>query len=126
MPFKQVAVENRELLEIFQKLRAFLLPASHMNFVSSDYMAQATAPTSVILEMQQKELNPIYEKIKEYGTLKHILDDNSQTVLVNHSRVKSIDCKMLAVLVLDAVRYNAISKINDENYIFIRRAVSVK
>ncbi len=53
------------------------MPAPSMSFVSGNNMASATAPTSVILEMQQKELNPIYEKIKEYGTLKHMLDDNS-------------------------------------------------
>jgi len=49
MPFKQVAIENRELLEIIQKIRTFLLPAPIMSFVLGDNMAQATVPTSVIL-----------------------------------------------------------------------------
>ena len=53
------------------------MPAPSINFVSGNNIASASAPTSVILEMQQKELNPIYEKIREYGTLKHMLDDNS-------------------------------------------------
>lgn len=64
--------------------------------------------------------------IKEYTTFKLILDDNSEMITVNKHKIKACDCKVLSVLFEDAMRQKAISKIKDDNYIFIRRAVDVK
>lgn len=49
-----------------------------------------------------------------------------QMVILNSSRIKAIDCKVMAVLFEDACRQKAISKVEDDNYIFIRRAVNIK
>ena len=47
-------------------------------------------------------------------------------VVFNKRRIKSIDCKLMSVLIEDALRAKTVEKISDENYIFIRRAVDVK
>jgi hypothetical protein len=54
------------------------------------------------------------------------MDGNMQMVILNSSRIKAIDCKVMAVLFEDACRQKAISKVEDDNYIFIRRAVNIK
>ena len=41
-------------------------------------------------------------------------------------RVKSIDCKVMSVLVEDVLRQKVMAKVEDDNFIFIRRAVDVK
>lgn len=47
-------------------------------------------------------------------------------VTINKSRLKTVDCKVLSVLFEDAMRQKAVSKIKDDNFIFIRRAVDVQ
>ena len=71
-------------------------------------------------------LSPLFYQIKEYTTLKRIYDQNSELVILNKTRVKAIDCKVLSVLFEDARRFKAIAKVHNDNFIFIRRAVDVK
>ena len=68
----------------------------------------------------------MFYQIKEYTTLKRIYDQNSELVILNKTRVKAIDCKVLSVLFEDARRFKAIAKVHNDNFIFIRRAVDVK
>ncbi len=125
VPFKQLAQENRELLRIKEQLAQFLLPQPTVNFLANGH---ATGPFTVESQLEQagKRLNPIFLQIREYSTVKQILDGNAQMVVLNSSRVKAIDCKVMSVLFEDACRQKAISKVEDDNYIFIRRAVNVK
>ena len=55
-------------------------------------------------EESKREWLPIKENIKEYTTIKHVLDGNTQMVRLNDRRIKSIDCKVMSVLIQDAVR----------------------
>lgn len=59
-------------------------------------------------------------------TLKQVFDDNSEMVRIDKQRVKAVDCKVISILVEDALRQKAVAKIRDDNYIFIRRAVDVQ
>ena len=47
-------------------------------------------------------------------------------VIINKSRIKAVDCKVLSVLFEDARRQKVIAKVQNDNYIFIRRAVDVQ
>ena len=44
-------------------------------------------------------------------------------VVFNRRRIKSIDCKLMGVLIEDALRAKTVEQLNDDNFIFIRRAV---
>ena len=68
----------------------------------------------------------MHETVKEYTTFKSILEGNAEMVVFNKRRIKSIDCKLMSVLIEDALRAKAVEKIADDNYIFIRRAVNAK
>jgi hypothetical protein len=72
------------------------------------------------------DFEPINEKVREFKTLKNILDGNSEMVMHGRSRIKSLDCKVLSVLIEDALRTKQVEKVADDNFIFIRRAVDVK
>ena len=64
--------------------------------------------------------------MKEYSTVKAILEGNSEHIVYKKQRVKSIDCKIMSVLLEDVLRAKVIDKVEDDNFIFIRRAVDVK
>ena len=68
----------------------------------------------------------MHEIVKEYTTFKSILEGNAEMVVFNKRRIKSIDCKLMSVLIEDALRAKAVEKIADDNYIFIRRAVNAR
>lgn len=42
------------------------------------------------------------------------------------SRVKSIDCQIIHTMLQDALRHNTVLKVEDEDFIFVRRALSHK
>lgn len=68
----------------------------------------------------------MFSKVQEYSSLKMILEGNAEMVVYNKRRTKSIDCKLLSVLVEDALRAKTVEKLGDDNFIFIRRAVDTK
>ena len=55
-----------------------------------------------------------------------ILEGNHDMVVFNKRRIKSIDCKLVSVLIEDSLRAKTVDKIGDDNFIFIRRAVDAK
>lgn len=64
---------------------------------------------------------------KEFSTLKDIMEKNSEYIRIKEGvRVKAIDCKVFSIMITDLMRYYNILKIEDENYIFIRRAKKTK
>lgn len=64
--------------------------------------------------------------MREYSTVKQIMDHNCEQVVYNKQRVKSLDCQIMSVLFEDILRHKTVAKMEDENYIFIRRAMDVK
>jgi hypothetical protein len=55
------------------------------------------------------------------------MERNSEFIKVNDGlRVKAVDCKVLSIMLNDLLRHKAVQKIEDESYIFIRRAHNVK
>ena len=68
----------------------------------------------------------MFRQIREYSTIKQILEGNYESVLYNKQRVKSLDCQVISVLFEDVLRHKTVSKVEDENFIFIRRAVDVR
>ena len=47
-------------------------------------------------------------------------------MVFNKQKIKSVDCQVMSVLLDDVLRHKTVAKIEDENYIFIRRAMDVK
>lgn len=77
--------------------------------------------------MSSKELGEMLKSVKEFATIKHVLERNSRIIKVrNDLKVKSLDCKVLSVMLNDILRHNTVLKMEDEDFIFIRRAYNVK
>jgi hypothetical protein len=75
---------------------------------------------------QEEDFDQLFVKVREYSSLKIILEGNAEMVVFNKRRTKSIDCKLLSVLVEDALRAKTVEKLGDDNFIFVRRAVDTK
>ena len=76
--------------------------------------------------LSAEEFEHIYKSVREYGTAKAILEGNSEHIVYKKQRVKAVDCKLMSVLMEDVVRQKVMAKVEDDNYIFIRRTVAVK
>lgn len=109
-------------MNIYAKIASFLTPKPLVSF----YAPALVNDEVTNYHVGSRVLSPLFFQIKEYTTLKKIYDQNSEMVIINKSRVKAIDCKVLSVLFEDARRYKAIAKVHNDNYIFIRRAVDVQ
>ena len=68
----------------------------------------------------------MYQDVREYSTAKAIFEGNSEYIVYKKQRVQSVDCKVMSVLFEDVLRQKVIAKVEDDNYIFIRKSVSVK
>ena len=66
------------------------------------------------------------EDIREFSTIKQIFEENSEMVKYGGKRVKAIDCKVMCILIGEVVNNADISEVQDDNYVFIRRAVDVQ
>lgn len=65
--------------------------------------------------------------VKEFSTIKHVLERNSELIKVKSSmKVKALDCKILSIMFSDIMRHKSVLKIEDEDHIFIRRAINIK
>ena len=42
--------------------------------------------------LSEKEFENVYTEIREYSTIKQILQDNSEEIFHSKQRIKSIDC----------------------------------
>ena len=75
----------------------------------------------------EKHLATMFLKVKEFATIKRVMERNCEYIRFDHSqRVKTVDCKVMHVAVADLLRHKTVMKIEDENYIFIRRAIGVR
>jgi len=122
MPFRQVAGEARDRMGVLQQISKILQPWGLVNFISGParIMRRAVDP------QPDANFDQMFAKVKEYSSLKLILEGNSEFVVHNKRRIKSIDCKLLSALVEDALRAKTVEKLSDDNFIFIRRAVDKK
>lgn len=119
MPFKQVASEARDRMGVFQQIVRLIQPWGLVNFVRGN--ARVVNRVS-----QEEDFDQLFVKVREYSSLKIILEGNAEMVVFNKRRTKSIDCKLLSVLVEDALRAKTVEKLGDDNFIFVRRAVDTK
>ena len=73
-------------------------------------------------------LGAIHKNIKEYSTLKKILERNSDFIKLNDDtpRVKTIDCSIMSTMINDALRNKTVLKVEESDYIFIRRSIGQK
>ena len=69
----------------------------------------------------------MFHTIKEFATIKQIMEHNSEFVRVSESeRVKAVDCKVLSIMFNDLLGHKTVQKVEDEDYIFVRRAHNLK
>ena len=72
------------------------------------------------------DFDTMYQDVREYSTAKAIFEGNSEYIVFKKQRVQSVDCKVMSVLFEDVLRQKVIAKVEDDNYIFIRKSVNVK
>jgi hypothetical protein len=71
-------------------------------------------------------MDKFMKDVGEFSTIKEFMQTNSEMVKQGNTLVKSIDCKLVSVLLDEVTRFSSISKVQDDNYVFIRRALDVK
>lgn len=56
------------------------------------------------------------------------MERNSDFIKIyeNNQRVKTVDCKIMHTMIADLYRYKTVMKVEDEDFIFVRRAINVK
>lgn len=126
-----MATDIRNEFGVFQSILRILQPITLFKFINkkelddekmynikSNYLA-GVGENNNILNMQNQ--------IKEYSTIKHIMDRNADVIRVSDDspKVKSVDCQVMFTMIQDAVRYRTVLKVQDDHYIFVRRAMSV-
>lgn len=109
-------------MSIFAKIGQIFIPQPLINFINGRVPDEA-GPANLLSE---KEFENVFRQVREYSTIKQILEGNHESVLYNKQRVKSLDCQIVSVLFEDVLRHKTVAKVEDENFIFIRRAVDVK
>lgn len=77
--------------------------------------------------MTAKDLGNMLSSVKEFATIKHVLERNSGIIKVrNDLKIKALDCKILSIMLTDIQRSGTVLKVEDEDFIFLRRALNVK
>lgn len=122
IPFKQAAGEIRDQMSIFQKIGQIFVPQPLINFVRGKVQPESAEANL----LSEHEFETVFNQIREYSTVKQIMANNAESVIFNKQRVKSVDCQIMSVLFEDILRHKNVAKMEDENYIFIRRAMDVK
>ena len=76
----------------------------------------------------EKNLHCFHLNIKEYSTIKHIMENNSDFIrpTPESQRVKVVDCQVMNAMLQDLMAHKTVLKVKDEEYIFIKRSVNVK
>lgn len=69
----------------------------------------------------------MFGSVKEFATIKQVMERNSEIVRVREGmKVKTLDCKVLSIMMADILRHKTVMKVSDEDYIFLRRAINIK
>ena len=122
IPFKQAAGEIRDQMSIFQKIGQIFVPQPLINFLHGKIQTDSAEPTL----LSEPEFQVVFDQVREYSTVKQIMEQNCEQVVYNKQRVKSLDCQIMSVLFEDILRHKTVAKMDDENFIFIRRAMDMK
>ena len=78
--FKQAAGELRDQLSIFQKISQIVAPQPIVNFMMNQRPELEAGPASV---MNEREFEAVLKQVREYSTVKQILEGNSEKVIYN-------------------------------------------
>ena len=70
------------------------MPQPLINFMRSVVPLDPAMPNL----LSEKEFTTVFEQVREYGTVKDILEANSERVIYNKQKVKSVDCQVMSVL----------------------------
>lgn len=55
------------------------------------------------------------------------MERSSEIIKVKENfKVKTVDCKVLSIMLNDIMHHKTVLKVEDEDYIFIRRALNIK
>ena len=69
----------------------------------------------------------MFSKIKEFSIIKQVMERNSEFIkLKDNFRVKAVDCKVMGIMLNDLMRHKSVLKVEDEDFIFMRRAINIK
>jgi hypothetical protein len=73
-----------------------------------------------------RKMDGIIVDIQEFSTIKQVLESTSEMVTYQGVKVKSLDCKMITVLMDEIIRVQEFAKIDDDNHVFIKRTYNPK
>ena len=69
----------------------------------------------------------MFSSVKEYATVKQLMERNSEIIKLKEDyKVKAVDCKIMSLMLTDIMRHKTVLKVEDEDFIFIRRAINNK
>ncbi len=70
----------------------------------------------------------MFNQIKEYAVVKQIMEKNSEYIRIydRNQRVKTVDCKVLHAMVADVLHCKTVMKVQEDEFIFIRRSLNMK
>ena len=72
--------ELRDQLSIFQKISQIVAPQPIVNFMMNQRPELEAGPASV---MNEREFEAVLKQVREYSTVKQILEGNSEKVIYN-------------------------------------------
>mmetsp|Transcript_22975 Transcript_22975/g.22326 ORF Transcript_22975/g.22326 Transcript_22975/m.22326 type:complete len:208 (+) Transcript_22975:634-1257(+) len=116
-----------------ESLIKVMRPKGLMKFYMGDRGKQNLTQKINLLYEQNEKMDELenfgqtLSRVKQYSTLKQIMEKNSELVSVKDSqKIKAIDCKIFSAMLVDIMRHEMVLKVEDENYIFIRRARNLR
>ena len=99
MPYKEAATQIREITGVFDSIIGILQPKRLGNFIKDKDEAQVLPPDDDFVHVLANEKNvyALQKNIKEYATIKHILEKNSDFIRPTNDsqRVKVVDCMVM-------------------------------
>jgi len=136
MPYKDVAGDIRDNLSIMDSIVKTLRPKGLIHFMQDSSVSKSMAKSVSNFEEKRDESRALtvklldnrqwevmMDRIKEFSTLKQVLERNSFFVFLSeNNRVKSVDCHLLSILLQDLIRFKTCLKVEDDDFIFIKRA----
>ena len=75
--------------------------------------------------MIPENIDRLHNSIKEYSTIKLIMEKNSNYVRDSH-RIRILDCHIMQTMLADLAAHKNILKVLDDDFIFIRRTSNRK
>lgn len=115
LPYKDIATSIRDSMGVFNSIVKILQPHSLLNYVYNSEQKHA--------EISPENIDALHNSIKQYSTIKLIMEKNS-TYVRDSQRVKIVDCHIMQIILADLAAHKNILKVQDDNFIFIRRTTN--